>query len=213
MNRNRLIVAVLVVLAAAATAWPQEITTPHFDDAEFFVFADNFETGTCSAWSSSIPYCITPEVGLRVELTWDTSADPDQTDEVGTDLDLHLRHPDAGDVWLGSYDCYSSNPSPGWGAAGATNDPDLVFEDDDGAGPEAIQITEPETAEYDIGIHYVDDLSYGASSATVRVFVDGTLVYEYPNKTLFDGEFWHLGAVQWPGGSVTEVDTVSSGIP
>ena len=45
--------------------------------------------------------------------------------EVGTDLDLHLLHPDGSGAWLGSYDCYRANSSPDWGTAGKSNNPDL----------------------------------------------------------------------------------------
>jgi hypothetical protein len=185
----------------------------HFDDAEFILFESGFETATCSDWSLAVPFCITPDAGLRVELTWSTPGDPDQGDDSGTDLDLHLRHPDGGDSWGGASTCSAANPSPGWGAAGSANDPELIFEDDDGAGPEAVQITDPESVAYDIGVHYVDDLAFGGSSATVRVFVDGSMVYEYADKTLVDGDFWHVGEAAWPGGTITVVDSVTEGIP
>ena len=82
-----------------------------------------------------------------------------------------------------------------------------------GRRPEAIQITDPESVEYDLGVHSVDDLAFGDSSATVRVFVDGSMVYEYEDKALVDGDFWHVGGVVWPAGTVTVVDAVSAGIP
>jgi hypothetical protein len=185
----------------------------HLDAADFSLFESGFENATCSEWSTTVPFCITPNVGLRVELTWDTTGDPDQGDAVGTDLDVHLRHPDGGEAWGGAFDCSPANPMPDWGTAGSANDPVVIFEDDDGAGPEAIEITDPESVEYDIGVHYVDDLGFGLSYATLAVFVDGVPVYQYDDKQLTNGEFWHLGAVQWPGGSVTVVDTVTAGIP
>jgi hypothetical protein len=185
----------------------------HFDDAQFFLFIGDFETGTCSGWSASQPFCGTPEVGLRVEITWETSGDPDPGDEVGADLDVHLLHPNAAGTWLGPFDCYKGNANPDWGAAGPEDDPELIIQDDDGAGPEAIQITGPESVEYDIGVHYANDLGYGPSDATARVWIDGSLVYEYPDKALHNGQFWSLGTVAWPSGTFTVEDTVSSGIP
>jgi hypothetical protein len=176
-------------------------------------FADDFETGVCSMWSRASPFCATPNVGLRVEVSWDTSGDPDPGDEVGSDADLHLLHPDGSGNWLGSYDCYQANATPDWGTAGDAHDPYLVREDADGTGPEIIQITDPQSVEYDIGVHLVDDSGFGASQATVTVYFDGTPVYQYPNKTIFDGEFWHLGSVEWPTGTVTLVDSVTAGVP
>lgn len=185
----------------------------HFDDAQFLLFLDDFETGTCSGWSASQPFCGTPEVGLRVEMTWETPGDPDPGDSVGSDLDVHLLHPDAAGAWLGSFDCYTENPSPDWGTLGPDEDPRLIIRDDDGAGPETIQLTDPEPVEYGIGVHYADDLGYGASDATITVLIDGSPVYEYAGKSLQNGEFWNLGTVAWPGGTVTVEDSVSSGIP
>ena len=80
-------------------------------------------------------------------------------------------------------------------------------------GPEIIQITDPQSVGYDIGIHYVNDFNYGASQATVTVSFDGSPVYQYPGKTLSDGQFWHLGSVDWPTGTVTLDDTVTAGVP
>lgn len=195
-------------------AWQSTMpVSAHFDDVEFFLFLDGFEAGTCSQWSSARPFCGTPEVGLRVEMTWETTGDPDPGDEVGSDLDLHLLHPDAAGEWLGAFDCYQANTHPDWGAAGITQDAILILEDNDGGGPEVIQIYDPESFDYDIGVHFVDDLGYGVSDATVTIFIDGSSVYEYPAKALYDGEFWHLGSVAWPSGTVTLVDSVTAGVP
>jgi hypothetical protein len=185
----------------------------HFDDAEFMVFEGNFETAACNLWSRTVPPCITPEAGLHVELTWNTPGDPVPGDEVGTDMDLHLRHPSGGAFWGGTFDCYSANPTPDWGVSGTSDDPWLFFEDDDGAGPEAIQITQPEPVEYDIGVHYVDDLSFGGSTATVRVFLDGTMISEYLDKSLVEDDIWFMGTVLLPEGTFTLVNTVTSGPP
>jgi len=185
----------------------------HFDDALFFLFADGFDGGTCGEWSSSTPFCETPEIGLRVEVSWETAGDPDPGDEVGTDLDLHLLHPDASGEWMGAFDCYQANSTPDWGTPGNSNDPVLVREDGDGSGPETVQITDPESVEYDIGVDYLDDLGFGPSNATVTVLVDGSPVYQYPGKTLLDGQFWDFGSVEWPGGAVTLVDSVTDGVP
>jgi hypothetical protein len=185
----------------------------HFDDAQFFLFVDGVETGTCSAWSAAQPFCITAGVGLRVEVTWETFDDPDPSDEFGADFDLHLLHPDAESAWLGPLDCHSANPFPDWGVLGPGEDPALIIQDDDGAGPETIQITNPESVEYDIGVHYADDFGYGTSIAILRIWIDGSLIHEYADKALENDQFWYLGTVEWPNGIVTLVDSVSSGIP
>ncbi len=177
------------------------------------IFGDTFETGTGFQWSYFQPFCGTPHVGLRVEVTWQTPGDPDETDDVGTNLDLHILHPDAGGTWLSAHDCYRNNPAPDWGVVGVHENAVVILIDDDGAGPEIVQLTDPQSVSYDVGVHYFDDLAFGPSIATVKVWLNGVQVYEYPGKTLIDGEFWHLGSVAWPGGAFTGVDTVTAGIP
>ncbi len=180
---------------------------------EMSLFDEGFETGTCSGWSLARPFCATPGVGLRVEVTWETANDLDPGDGFGTDLDLHLLHPDGSGQWLGAFDCYQANALPDWGTPGSAQNAILIREDNDGTGPEAIQITDPQSIEYDIAVHYVDDLGFGSSDATLTITVDGVPIYEYPGKALSDGDFWHLGSVEWPGGTVTLVDSVTEGVP
>ena len=47
----------------------------------------------------------------------------------------------------------------------------------------------------------------------VTIYFHGSPIYQYPGKTLSDGQFWHLGSVEWPAGTVTPVDSVTSGVP
>ena len=51
---------------------------------------------------------------LAVQLTWHTPADPDETDNFGSDLDLHFLHPN-GDWWDIPWDIHWMNLHPDWG--------------------------------------------------------------------------------------------------
>jgi hypothetical protein len=181
--------------------------------AQFDIFADSFESGTCLGWHVAFPFCITPTVGLRIEVTWETPGDPVPDDDVGSDFDLHVLHPLAAGDWESAFDCYSGNPTPDWGIEGQPQDAALIFEDADGLGPEAVQLTLPENLDYGVGVFYADDAGFGESFVTARVFVDGVPVYEYLDKLLFAGEFWEFGLVTWPGAGITEIDIVHVGIP
>jgi len=181
--------------------------------AQFSIFEDGFESGTCFAWDQIVPFCITPNVGLTVRITWDTPGDPNQSDAVGADLDLHLLNPSAGGDWEGFFDCYSGNPTPDWGMPGEHHDANLIFEDADGAGPEAVQLTDLLGGDFPVGVFYVDDAGFGPSFVTLEVFEDGVVVYQFLDKMLLAGEFWELGSVAWPGAVVTELDIIHDGIP
>lgn len=98
--------------------------------------------------------------GLRVEMFWNTE---------GTDMDLHLLHPEA-EAWFGGLDCYFDNCTTvtrEWFAQGPADNPSLDIDDQDGFGPENINIQKPVPGTYRIG---VDQFSGSASAVVVRVF-------------------------------------------
>jgi hypothetical protein len=168
------------------------------------------DAGSLSCWPASFTVQVVPTQSLYVELTWDTPGDPDQTDTgegTGADLDLHLAHPLAAsmpdldcdgqpDPWFDQvFDCYWFNTHPGWGAYDASllDDPLLVRDDPDGAGPEIISIQTAEEAGYRIGVHYWAGYGFGPSHPTVRVYLSGTLAYETPPLELVAGDMWTVG--------------------
>ncbi len=166
-----------------------------------------------------------PERGLRVELTWRTPNDPDVTDDAGTDLDLHLLHPNA-EAWFGApYDCHFYNPTPDWGRlADPDDDPSLLADDDHRGGPEIIALPEVENttalgAPYVVGVHYYrsadrrSGFDFGPALARVRVFVNGELAWDFtgegePGERQMDAadHFWDVADVQWPSGEVRTRD-------
>ncbi len=168
---------------------------------------------------------VVPDEAIHIELLWHTPGDPDETDEgsgVGSDLDLHFSHPWAGgpdldgdgepDGWFDQpFDCFWFNAHPNWGSFDPSidDDPDLDLSDTDGAGPEIIGLNIPEDVVYKIGVHYWNDHGYGASNATVRVYIYGSLVFEVVDVQLFDLDMWEVCTVEWPSGLVNPV--LSSG--
>jgi hypothetical protein len=127
---------------------------------------------------------------LHVELSW---AGPT------SDLDLHLADGDAafysvpGDVsWC--------NRSPDWGRQGATDDPSLDVDDDDGFGPEVINVASPADGAYPVRVHLFDDADDGDVTARVTVFAMGREVFS-GSRVLRRNQVWDVGEVNWPQGT------------
>ena len=104
--------------------------------------------------------------GLRVEISWSTS---------GSDMDLHLLHPDAM-RWNSNLDCYyaNCNSSSGsvldWETPSRDDDPRLDIDDTNGFGPENINIDEPVPQTYTVGVH-----AFGGSGVvTARIYCGGS---------------------------------------
>lgn len=156
-----------------------------------------------------------PEEDLYAELVWNTPADPDETDTSGTDLDLHYLN--AQGSWNQSpWDCFWHNKNPDWGTSGdASDDPELMIDDTDGAGPEAIRHEGHVSGQqYDIGVHYKDEAGFGPSYATVRIYHQGSLQSEWQNKFMEGtGDFWHVATFTGSPSSVVSVDQKSDGFP
>ena len=155
---------------------------------------------------------------MHVQLVWTTPGDPDELDTgegAGADIDLHMRRDDGcwGDLEL---DCYADNPAPDWGVVGdPTDDPRLDVDDEDGAGPENVNLDEVENGRtYSVAVHYDDDHGFGESFATVRIWLFGELVYEARDQLLPAlGSWWEVASVAWPSSTVTPVDLVHDGRP
>ncbi|HPB51293.1 MAG TPA: hypothetical protein PLY68_04890 [Myxococcota bacterium] len=169
---------------------------------------------------------VVPPQGCHIELSWNTPADKDQTDECsiknpdcGSDMDLHLVHPNATgktrDPADGKpygyfdldWDCYWMVKNPTWDDVNwddPLHQPKLDRDDTSGGGPENWTYTIPDPAFsttppdcYRVGVHYYDDHGWGKSYPTIRVFINSSeAVYE---KTLTTGmstlDMWDVGRV------------------
>ncbi|MBP48189.1 MAG: hypothetical protein CMH53_09660, partial [Myxococcales bacterium] len=172
---------------------------------------------------SCVPACVTvlvlPEEAIHVELLWKTPADPDETDTgpaAGADMDLHFAHPLASsfdidcdgklDPWFSNpYDTFWFNPNPNWGSINpnVNDDPSLDLDDTDGAGPENLNLDEPEGKVgapkfYHVGVHYWNDHGFGTSYATVNVYIMGVLALQLDKVEMDVLDMWYVGKINWP---------------
>lgn len=163
---------------------------------ELTVTDDTGLTGSTAFNFSAVPWQT-----VHVELSWDVDV---------SDVDLHLVDVASG----GQYaqmpgDCYYSNKNPDWGDAGTTNDPTLDIDDIDGYGPENINIAQPrEGSQYRILVHYYSDDGMGATNATIRVYLNGTMQYEQVQVLTNTDKVWDVATIDWPSGEITEINTV-----
>ncbi len=158
-----------------------------------------------------------PNEKVHVELTWTNPEDPDETDEVGSDVDAHLVKMGPGNWFETPYDVYFRNPNNSDGAAvGIWNpeSPSLDIDDRDGGGPENIQMDDPSNCEwYAVGVHYYRQL-FGTAYVTVRIYINAQLVYESINKPMTaGGQFWDVARIHWDSGQVYEYDNLFSAPP
>ncbi|MCB9738819.1 MAG: hypothetical protein H6747_06095 [Deltaproteobacteria bacterium] len=182
---------------------------------------------------SCAPACVTvlviPEEAIHVELLWDTPADLNQTDTgpaAGADMDLHFAHylangPDIDcdgkpDPWFSNpFDTFWFNPNPNWGNANPNvpDDPSLDLDDTDGAGPENLNLADPEgtaakPAYYHVGVHYWNDHGFGMSKATVNVYIFGVLAVQIDKIDMDVLDMWYVGKINWPN-KITDTAAVN----
>jgi hypothetical protein len=148
---------------------------------------------------------------IHVQVVWETPGDPDQTDLEGSDIDLHFLHPDGLGWQIAPLDCYYANPNPDWGMRGQPDDdPTLDIDDVNGAGPENLNLNNPQNTDqlgnfYRIGIHYyraenfLTGGTYGPSDVTVRVYLGGQLTWQndVPKRMESTNQFWEVAQIVW----------------
>jgi hypothetical protein len=112
------------------------------------------------------------------------------------------------------YDCFWFNPHPDWGEEGvAADDPRLSRDDNDGAGPESIELERPEAGQrYEVAVHVWDDHAYGASRARVRVWVRQALAFEIADVRLIHRDLWSVAWIDWPTGVVRPREAPGGGL-
>ena len=151
----------------------------------------------------------TPDGGILAQMTWTTPADDNETDNIGTDVDLHMLHPMNRGWNVEPGDCYYANTNPDWGQFGnPADDCTLDIDDTNGAGPENISVDTPQNTDalgglYEVGVlYYRSDIfggaQLGASLVTMRIFLQGVLAWEGSRELDRTGYFWHVVGIQWP---------------
>jgi hypothetical protein len=172
--------------------------------------------GTQSCDKAKVQIIAIPNEDIHIQLIWFTPADADQTDAVGTDIDLHYMHPNA-TAWNKSpWDVFWNNRGADWGVLGdISDDPSLDIDDTDGAGPENVNHDHPESNKaYAVGAHYYADNGFGPSYATIRIYLQGQLRLE--EKDFYLGkvdDFWLIGNIVWPSQQIDLRNQTYQGFP
>lgn len=166
--------------------------------------------GFVSCEEAVVSVTAVPDEKVHVELTWTNPEDPNENDEDGSDVDVHMAKMGVGKWFEAPYDIYYQNPMNSWNP----ETPSLDIDDTDGAGPENIQMDDPQQCQwYAVGVHYFSQL-YGTAYATIRIYINNNLVYEKLNKPLKNGgQFWDVARIHWPSGQVYNVDTMQPAPP
>ena len=152
-----------------------------------------------------------PDEDIHVELVWTTPNDSNETDSEGTDVDLHFLHPEGFSWSLPPLDCYYGNKTPDWGPSGPVGNPSLDIDDTNGAGPENINLDDPQFTDqtstggpYRIGVHYYSSggffgggLEYGASDVTIKVYLFSVLEAEWTRRLNTTDNFWEVAGIIW----------------
>lgn len=170
-----------------------------------------------SCETATIQIQATPNEQIHVELTWTNPEDPNEADEVGSDVDLHLLKMGPGNWFENPYDIYFRNPNNSGGDANGLwnpESPSLDIDDRDGGGPENIQMDDPSNCEwYAVGVHYYQQL-FGTAYATLRIYVNGALVFEEINRPMTQGnQFWDVARIHWDSGQVYPVNNLYEAAP
>jgi hypothetical protein len=128
-----------------------------------------------------------PEDEIHVELSWSTPS---------ADVDLHLVQ-GGSQLFDVPQDCNYCNPNPDWGTNSDDDDPRLDIDDQGGYGPENINIFTAEAGTYDVKVHYFAPHGDGPTTATVKVWLGGTLMFD-GNRVLQNDDVWSVGTIVWP---------------
>lgn len=164
-----------------------------------------------------------PNEDIHIQLVWHTPQDPDETDEFGTDVDLHFFHPQSmltnpsrAPAWaIFPYDCYYANTNPDWGPQGPNANPSLDIDDISGAGPENINLNQPEDTSrlgenYRVGVHYyraeADFTTSWASEVTARIYIGGSLAGEWVTTLRNTDQYWEVASIIWNAGERRAVE-------
>lgn len=149
------------------------------------------------------------DAAIAVELYWPITPDA----ATSTQLDLHFAHPYAvqsdldgdgkPDPWYDpTYDCFWANLNPNWGSL----DPDIDDDPHSGAdnGVQHVRLALPEDGHtYSVGVHDFQDAGFGATAATLNIYVYGQLVWNMTSTPLQTLDLWYAARISWPDGEVT----------
>ena len=172
---------------------------PGFRDGRLTLQNNGIETSIALRAEVLIPPPDENEVSTT--LTWDTT---------GTDVDLHILREGGSLFALDGSDVYYFVPNPDWGEPGVTEDnPFFDIDDQDGFGPETINLRVAPPGRYEVWAHYFSGPADRATRATVEIFLDGVSV-STDTQRLECTQAWRVGFIDWQGdgGTFTPDDRV-----
>lgn len=157
---------------------------------------DNSGFESCN--QAEITVTAIPDQNIHIELTWTNPADPDETDDFGSDLDLQLTKMGPGRWFETPYSIYYLFPNRDQNSIWNPEDPSLDIDVRDGAGPENITMRNPQDCQwYAVGVHYYQQ-KFSTAYATVRIYINGSLRYERPFFPLENTQnFWDVARIHW----------------
>ncbi|MEO1268812.1 MAG: hypothetical protein AAFX99_11985 [Myxococcota bacterium] len=166
--------------------------------------------GVPSCEPARVTVLVVPSEAVHIQLVWNNPQDPNQGDITGSDVDLHFVKMGPGSWNQAPYDTYWLNTEPFW----TPENPSLDRDDTNGAGPENVNLDDPVPCTwYAVGVYYFRQ-QFGTAYTTVRIFINGLLVFEYLNKPLQQtGDWWDVARVHWPTGSIIMVDEEGDSLP
>jgi hypothetical protein len=201
---------VSVPSGSQATLLDRASATPRFwaDLAGDYTFELTVRN-SAGVWDSTpdrVTVTAEPTDGFYVQMSWDN----------GTDQDLHLMRSGAR-IYQRPGDCNYCNMNPSWGTSSSLDDPSLDYDTIDGYGPETITIEAPSPDAYTIAVIYYGEggspycnWSCPATTATVRLFMNGVEAKSW-TRTLRDaGEVWMVASVDWPSQRISDINSTTS---
>lgn len=147
--------------------------------------------------------------GLRVVISWRTPGDPDELEDPGSDVDLHMVRARGDRLrWNSEEDCYFGNREPEWGAPAESVDNCRLLRDElDGIGPEILVLERPARDEvWYVGAHYFAASGFGPSEVTLRVFRNGIQQVSAVRTLRRDREVWVAAEIRDEGRTIRVLD-------
>lgn len=176
----------------------------------FELNVDN-DSGFQSCEPAEVIVTAIPDQDIHIELVWTNPEDDDETDDFGSDVDLHLVKMGPG-VWFDPiFSVYFGHPNRTQDNIWEPEDPSLDIDIRDGMGPENITMRNPDGCQwYAVGVHYYQE-RFGTAYATVRIYIQGALRYERPYFPLENTDnFWDVARIHWDSATssatIIEVD-------
>ncbi len=181
-----------------------------FDLAGSYLFELNVtdDEGNVSL-GDRVEYTVRPDERIHIQLLWDKDL---------VDFDLHLVKPE-GQLWDGlahglDYpiqfgDCFFSTCKKEFDPVGGNpvdwseqGHPSLDIDDQNGYGPENINLNDPtdtNQGDYVVYVHYWDAkyIPDPTTEVTVRIYINGEKEFEAVNTFTEEHQLWNVAAIRW----------------